>query len=334
MNMSQNNSVRAYFCGGAGANIGKVFIGDTGKKEPGFAIINPVFIDNSTANMTAGMDESNFFIPDKTGSGSGGVRSTNEESNDDAVNKVLSKFQPMDFNLVIHACGGSGSSIGPMIVHDLIERGENVIVVVIGSCDSEIWVRNTMSVLMQYDNYAHTLEKPVMVSYHENGKKSSRGEVDKNIQATITYLLHVLSGDHKELDFQDCVNWVNYTTPTKYEPTITSLQITLGNKPVIDTNQFMVSALVLAQEYTTEDYRVRAPYWKAGLVPENQRPGNDLKMSYPIYFANVIGYFEGVLASLKEERAAYAETQSTVVVKSIVDKKVKTTGKRGMVEVD
>ena len=94
--------------GGAGINIAEHFVKYANKQEPGFAEINPVFVDTSRSNLTANIPESMIYLVDGL-DGSGKKRDTNYTVLSESSKDILHKFKPADINIVLHS--GSGGKL-------------------------------------------------------------------------------------------------------------------------------------------------------------------------------------------------------------------------------
>ena len=119
--------------------------------------------------------------------GSGGLRKEHVDLIADAVNEILSRLRPGDLNIVVSSLsGGSGSVIAPCLASELLARGLKVIVIGIGSNESEIRVRNSLNAIRSYANIAEETEKPVVMSLHFNSPKTPRYAVDYPMGFLIT----------------------------------------------------------------------------------------------------------------------------------------------------
>lgn len=99
-------TVNVYAAGGGGTNI--VFDVESWKKtaSPGFALMNPCYVDTSRSNIfnkKLSPDEVYLFA-DMDGSGK--VRSSNAGAISKGALAVLQKFKPTDFNIVVHTASG------------------------------------------------------------------------------------------------------------------------------------------------------------------------------------------------------------------------------------
>lgn len=100
------NAVQIYACGGMAQNIISTLESSRGQRNPGFASMEPCYIDTSRSNLISKniSEENVFLLPDTDGSGK--VRSTNVTEIQKNVKAILLKFKPRDFNIVVHSGGG------------------------------------------------------------------------------------------------------------------------------------------------------------------------------------------------------------------------------------
>lgn len=105
--MSQMN---LFLLGGAGANIGKQFVQQNGKKEEGFAHITTYFVDTSRSNLSKDIPEDNIYLFDGL-DGSGKKRDSNYKSISESTHDILHRFKPADINVVVGSCGGGKLSV-------------------------------------------------------------------------------------------------------------------------------------------------------------------------------------------------------------------------------
>lgn len=95
---------KIYGCGGTGINLAKRFLNRA--EQPGFAVLDPVFVDTSRSNLTPEIPEEKVYVLSGDADGSGKVRAANADRIVDAVPEVLLEFKPAEFNIVVFSLGG------------------------------------------------------------------------------------------------------------------------------------------------------------------------------------------------------------------------------------
>lgn len=200
--------VTIYSCGGAATNIVK----DIPQViDDHTANLCPYYIDTSASNLRrAKVPAENVYLFEGV-DGSGKIRSENYELISKNILKILQQFKPSKFSVVVHsASGGSGSVIASSLVAELRSRGEQVVVITIGSTDSQIEIENTIKTLKSYESIAAKLDKPIIMHYLENSQETKRSDVDQMVSQTIAALLLLFSGMNEEMDTADLRSWMNH----------------------------------------------------------------------------------------------------------------------------
>ncbi len=205
MNVIRNN-VSIFACGGCGINIVGTLPDSTSDAK---AIATCYAIDTSKSNLHDSKFSSDNLYLFEGIDGSGKVRSENHEVIAKNTLQILQKFQPGAFNIVVHSGGGgSGNVIAGSLVSELARQGEQVVVIMIGSTNSQIEVENTHKTLKSYEVIAQRAGCPIIVHYLENGVNASRKTIDGGAHAAIQALLMLFSGLNAEMDSADLRNWV------------------------------------------------------------------------------------------------------------------------------
>jgi hypothetical protein len=219
----QTGKMRVFGCGGAGVNLASNYVGNG--KEDISAEILPVFIDTSRSNIDKKIpDELCYILQDLDGSGK--VRAENYEKIKDVVKDILHKHKPAAFNVVVFsASGGSGSVIGPLLVSEMLTRGETVVVVTVGSDESDITARNTLNTLKSLEGISKNTGKTVVMHYRHNTRGKARSDVDGELHYAISTLAVLASKNVRELDTRDIFNWINFNKTTSVEARLAALEI-------------------------------------------------------------------------------------------------------------
>lgn len=320
--------MQIYSAGGAGINNAKQYSKWHDKTVAGFATLKTVFIDTSDRNFDelTPVDQCFQIEDDSTGEklqGGGKVRRTNVPSVEAAIPMILQKFPPCDYNVVLHSTSGaSGSIVAPLLVSELLSRGQAVIVIAIGSVATGIEVKNTLFTIASYQNIVEDRQLPVNMFYREMGPTKTRRAVDSEIVTVISVLAAMLSGENRELDHEDCRNFLNYSHAIKYPAKLGHLDI-FEKDIVIDKGQYLISLMTLTDEDTSSESSVPVEYQATGFVNEAARKSLS-KFALPLHAAIVSGFFastEKRLEKLKEQFATNRELVSDKKVTTDVGQK-------------
>jgi hypothetical protein len=330
--MTASNTPRAlvnvYAAGGGGVNIVADMEGLRNQTDIGFASMLPCYIDTSRSNLHNKKlpEEAIYLFSDIDGSGK--VRSANYEVISKNVLGILQKFKPTMFNIVVHtASGGSGSVIGPVLVSELKARGENVVVVVVGSTDTRIEIENTIKTLKSYEGIANVRNSPVVMHYVENTRDKSRFEVNKQVKYAITMLLGLFSGQNEELDTSDLKNWLEYLKFSGGPAQLSSLNFVMDQQE-LDKVGTVVSVATLALQDMNTRLGSTPAYQCVGYAPAAWRVGTpgSLQMisEAPLHFT-ISGDFvqrasNALTTTLKEVDSAFASQITRTSILSKDDK--------------
>lgn len=307
------NIVTVYSCGGCGANILKKMPTVSGE---GMAKMVPYYIDTSLSNLRSAQvpAESVFLFEGLDGSGK--VRAENHEVIAKSTLKILQTFKPGNFSIVLHsASGGSGAVIGASLVSELKKRGDQVVVIVIGSTGSEIEIENTLKSLKTYDMIAYKNESPVVTHYLENSTTSGRQKIDGAATTAILALLALFSGLNDELDTADLRNWMKHT---KLGNELVSLHFCTSAADYAAAGTVVTVATLAKPEHNTNVSPVPA-YQTVGYV--TNADANAFLGSEPLHFTIssdlITPTAKGLTSKLKE---VAAHLSSTVRRESLVNR--------------
>lgn len=241
MSMNKCGKIRLYACGGTGINIAKRVNEREADMSNGFASISRVFVDTSYTNVDATVPEESIFIVGRDtaalgnhrSEGSGKNRLANEEEIAGSVDNIMSKYPPMDLNIVVfNASGGTGSVAGPFIMNWLLEMGQNAVALVIGNEASAQAATNTFDTLKTLDKISALREAPLVVNYLHQTRTNTRDEMDQHAIGAITSLSILASRQNDELDMEDIHNLFNYTEVCDVHPQLTLLEIFVNKDEV------------------------------------------------------------------------------------------------------
>ena len=308
--MSDANIV-VYAAGGAGINIAGLL--EKIERSAGFGPMNPVYIDTSKSNLKEDHPHSRTYIINDL-DGSGKVRRENHQQIADCVLDILLNHKPGDLNVVVSSTGGgSGSVIAPSLVNELLARGENVIVVAIGSTDSRIEVDNSIKTLKSYEVIAGKNGRPVPMLYFQNSKTKKRSDVNKDVIAQLSKVSVLFSKENQELDSADLRNWLNYNKVTSYQPHLVALDI-YSNEVTKPNGGTVIAVATLAKEGGDTDTGLPVDYQAVGFMPASVAEATET----PLHFVLIQGVFVGVIRDLDKIIATLDEVKNASLKQSSI----------------
>lgn len=209
--------VRFYWCGGTGLNNGVQF--------------NPkdtrnVFVDTGRGNLVDDIPSNQLFITEKT-AGAGGDRKYIYPLVKGQIATILDRFEPADFNVVIHSgSGGSGSVLGPLIHGKIKEAGKSVIsVVVIDTDDNNKAIQNVQDTNKSYEGIGASLGLPPIIFPVYNKAGVSFNEINNEVIYAVESLAILGSQQNHRIDLKDVLNWSNYSSQSGTQPCLSALYI-------------------------------------------------------------------------------------------------------------
>lgn len=314
--------MRVYACGGAACNIAaqieKVLGGTT---KPGFADTKVVFIDTSTSNLSRVDDASQKYLFEGL-DGSGKIRKENHAVITERVHDILLQHPSGDVNVVISSiAGGSGSVIAPVLVSELLARGENVIVLSIASTDSKIEIDNSIKTLKSYESIAKLRSVPVVMLHYQNSSETPRDKVNAAAVGDTVRIAALYSGKNIELDSADLKNWNNYTRVVQDSTAkLVSLKFADGKVNVGKSN--ILTVATVAYEGMDTSVGVAVDYQCVGFVPDECK--DSIKLTECTHYLVVDGPVAEVYQELsstlaKQEEAALARKRSQPSIVSAND---------------
>lgn len=318
-----------YASGGFGINIASELARFEGPNK-GYAELSVCFIDTSKSNLIGKKDikAENIYILDNV-DGSGKKRDQNYEVLSESAKDILHKYKPGDVNIVLHSgSGGSGSVVGPILVSELLKRGELTIPVVVGSNASRIEVENTLKTLKSYEIISKKTNTPVVACYRENSKETPRGKVDNEITTLIVLLTILFSGQNRELDRADLVNFINYHKVTDFQPKLNFLDF--WSKDIsLDKGCSLISVATLCDEENNPEIDTPVEYQAVGYIQEENK--DILEVKLPIHAGVISGYFNIKAIELENKLATFKEARQVVVEKTISIKEIDSATDEGLI---
>lgn len=266
-NTPEVGKIRIYAAGGAGVNIGSHFE-SKGLHSPGFADMQVCYIDTSRSNLARpNLNQDAVFLLEGV-DGSGKVRTENHAEIGRNIRNILQQFKPEYFNVVVFSgAGGSGSVFGPLIVKELLDRGEAVVVILIGADESDISANNTIKTIKSLDAIAQKTNLPVVTFYRQNAPDLKRSKVDDDCFYMISSLSLLASRQNDELDSQDVINWAQYSRATSVAPRLALLTVT-SDPAEVDAIAAPISIASLLHDRDAETYSVAPDYHCTGYLAE------------------------------------------------------------------
>lgn len=201
----------------------------------------------------------------KGAKGSGGVRGTHSDKWEDFSKAMLAKYTPNKVNIVVFSTGGgTGASLGPWMVRQLLLRKVPVLAIVVGDSSSFNEQENTVATLGSLYNQVK-LGNSVIFSYLENKEDTTHGEINAAAVARIDNAIMMFNMENNSIDEQDVKNFFYYADVVNADPIMTQLTF-LGDGDLDKYTSKPVAAISL---YSNPD-DVRSPfnnllYRKAGV---------------------------------------------------------------------
>ncbi|UYE93423.1 tubulin [Shewanella phage FishSpeaker] len=211
-------SLRYYFCGGAGINIGKAICQSPKTAiSPGNRDAVFVGLDSSGANDPEGAFEvcrmPSLNGSDELANGSGKVQSTNYPKAVPFIKDMLSKHVPGAYNVVVFSTsGGTGGMLAVVLIRELLQLNLPVVAVCISDHTSVIEMKNSVTTLRNLANQTSPsqLDRPIAFIEAINDNEHTRGQVNKRIINDLNLLSIFLSNNNEEADYKDILNLLNY----------------------------------------------------------------------------------------------------------------------------
>lgn len=303
-----NNHIAVYACGGTAINIMSPMADLVKVQDPGYARIDLTMIDTSTSNLTPGSNHNFFHVTgfgDVTADGSGMIRSANFKAAKQVAPEILHKNQPANLNVIVcSGGGGSGSTIANVLADELLSKGHNTVVVMVGATNCSKSISNTIETLQSFQGISVARNRSLSIHYLENKKGAPiDGMVDVSARMMVLLIAAIWSGENHGLDTADLTNFLRPDTVTQFPIGINALVSTANGPLSLDRGQ-AISTLVSALRHSGEDAAVEqiVPYHVFGILSEAAI--SKVQVTTPIHLATVQGYFAQVLDRLKKQLAS------------------------------
>lgn len=312
-------TVRIWGCGGAGTNLAHQFYNAPTQEH--FAEISTCFVDTSYSNLSGleVLDEDIFVIPEKDGAGK--IRRNIHQAVVNHLGEIMTRFEQRDFNIVVFsASGGSGSVIGPLVLAELVKKGQQAIGIVVGSHESRLTAANTFNTLKTLDNLARNeIKAPISILYHNNRDNTCKGEVDKAVAEQISEFSLLVSRRHHRLDTSDIKSWLRFDTHTQVTAQLALIDIIETTEEVEEIPYPIAIASLMAGNSAIG--RVGADYFCDGqIAPEVRNVLGSDELHFVISVTQVpelVGMVEEELNKIIEHNSARPKQQPLVTANEL-----------------
>lgn len=301
--------VTVFASGGAGTNVASRLEKHRGKISPGFAIVDPIYIDTSKSNLL------NKSIPEEaiyhfSGlDGAGQVRREHANTVKERVKEILLAHKPGDLAIVLHsASGGSGSVIGPLLVAELLAREVPTVVIMIGDSSTRLYAENTLNTIKSYEAISKASAAPIVMALQMNTPQTPRAAVDAEIEYLIEGLAALFSRENAELDSQDLFNFLRFDKVTSFkEPMVATFSVIKGGES-IDSLGNVISVATLAKAGAEADFPTMPEVRFLGVLPDDMI--EVVAKNSPIHFITSDGGLHQAADSVDEVLKQLNEAQN------------------------
>lgn len=213
---TQKAKTMVYFCGGAGMNVALGFQDHA----------DIVMIDTCDKNITSGHDLERVIVTEGT-RGAGGNRKYVYPKVAPQIAGILEQHPAGDFNIVVFGgSGGTGSTVGPLIINELLKAGETVCAVMISGIESTSVVNNSIDTLKTLEGISVNNGKPLSVVHVGNVAGVPYEQTNLEVHYSIKALIDLTNQQHQRLDVMDVLNWLYYTNKLpQIQPQLSQLHI-------------------------------------------------------------------------------------------------------------
>lgn len=253
-------TVNIYGAGGAGINVVSRFINAT--PEEGMPDIFPIALDASDSNIRSEGKfpaSSVFLIPDTDGSGK--HRRENYEVMTNYIPKVMLKFKPAEYNIVVFSGGGgSGSVFGPLMVKAIQEAGHAVVCVVIGCGGNLAEAKNNYDTLKTLEGISDLNDTVTAMSYID---RNTMDRQDAAAVSSISCLLKLFSGKIEGMDSRDVITWINHVVHTGMGGRVNRLHIATQEEDMVDIDD-TISVVSIYKDRKIDHMKIETLYHSIG----------------------------------------------------------------------
>jgi len=238
--MTAKQELNFIVCGGAGINIAKLLK----TSSPSDRVKNASYVALDASGNNRLPEELGIPLervpasgnPQQLAQGSGKVKSTNYAEAQPFVERVMNKYTPGVFNVVVcSGAGGSGSMLATLVVRWLKQNGHSVVLAIITDHTTQVEMENSIRTVQSMAIQAQPNYLNSTIGYMEfrNIPEKTRGQIDKEVINKISLFSLFASQDNDEQDISDLANILNcskfygvppvlshisfYDDPTKYK---------------------------------------------------------------------------------------------------------------------
>lgn len=219
-------NLHVYCVGGTGIDIISPLNADT--EQFGMEHVTFTYVDTSDSNLPNVNPEQIFRFPGLNGGGKN--REYIVQKTQPHITDLLRKRPPKHVNLVILGAGGaSGAGAGPLVIRELMNRGANVVVGMVGSkSGSTTELNNTVATIQTLANYTKITNTPLAIYYLQNDEKTSIGKVDEGMRAMVRASAALFSAMNHGVEISDLTNYLHYNRLTSYDAALVNFDFYLG----------------------------------------------------------------------------------------------------------
>lgn len=300
--------VRIYCVGGTGIDIISPLFADGSRY--GMEHVSFSFVDTSDSNIRNVDPDSIYRFPGLQGGGKN--REYIVQKTRPHIADLLKKHAPADVNIVvIGGAGASGAGAGPLIVRELMNRGQNILIGLVGTkTGSSTELNNTIATIQTLANYTKATKIPLATYYLQNDENNSMGSVDEGMRSMIRSATALFSNKNHGLEITDMTNFLNYNRQTAYDAALVNFDFFLGQPEVPDHMQAIAQITLEDASMAPEDrfdIALEGVAYRASGVMDARLKETLTKESQPLNFILTRG---GMAFRLKELRARLVEIQN------------------------
>lgn len=328
-------TINVYAASGAGLDICKDMLEAQAQiNSTDFANLNITLVDTSTSNYNRNAEAFKkhnvplVTIPNVDGFGQ--VRSSDNVSKIlPYIGKILNENgdSEADLNIIIHsASGGSGSTLGPLMVSHLLKEDKNVLVFMVGDATTRRFAFNSRDTIKSYESISRSTNKPVNAHYFENdGTRETLVDINKDISSLIMDYRMLFGGNIHGVDSADLKNFLNYQYVTPVTPALTLANVisipassevgTLSSKLNAFHDDWKVITMVTVQSMSSSKYQEVECDFRVDGTMEYQT--TDKGKLNNLYFVLTDNFFFDVVDQMSKVVAAHDKKSATRVSRQI-----------------
>jgi hypothetical protein len=234
------------------------------------------YIDTSDANLTNELPAEKCYripMPPSADSrvvrgGGGQDRRRTAKAALPHIAPILDRFVPGEFNLLVFSCSGaSGSVIGSLLARALAQQDQTVLILTVGDFATPKYLTNTSDTWKGLENFSLNLNRPFVMSYHQNQPGSSHTPVNEDVDFVIEAIMALTTQFNKDLDGSDIHNALNFNNVTSVPAQLATITITDNRKAALAVPEPITTLSLFVDR---EDYSVIGTphYTKAGYPQE------------------------------------------------------------------